>query len=347
MSSKEIKNEKVFSYLEGLRGELPEIRAILLFGKNTATYKFALCHSLMNLNGDNLKTEIKYEDLSEDFVRELHKHHVSCPNQFNRKEPTKLEKAMDSHSRDEINFKRLLEIAQKDIYNNVFRAFQNLGDGTLSKKHMLFENHQSDKKLIITDRLAEILSDSSLVELVKRENQARWRVVEEAWSAGLSTNLVYDYEKQRFYRSDKKVNRVYLRSAVETLVPYQKGLCFFCSNLMTDIHGKEYELFPDVDHFFPLTLLSKEPILSVNPNGVWNLVIACNQCNRKEKRANVPAEKFYNKLLLRNERFAIEHSHGLKFSILNSLGLSKASQIKDKMALIWKTFETREKWSPK
>ncbi|HIM06168.1 MAG TPA: hypothetical protein EYG53_13240, partial [Gammaproteobacteria bacterium] len=73
-------------------------------------------------------------------------------------------------------------------------------------------------------------------------------------------------------------------NAVDTLRPYQHGRCFYCNRVLQEDVDKEHDAFADVDHVIPLSLLVRQPPnLGVNPNGVWNLVLACKKCNRGQQ----------------------------------------------------------------
>ena len=87
-------------------------------------------------------------------------------------------------------------------------------------------------------------------------------------------------------------------------------------------------------------------ITSIDPNGVWNLVLACFECNHA--KLEIPPERvFFEKLLTRNLYFSVEHQHAMKFSVLYSLGISNASQLRAKHVEIYNWFEMFEKWKPK
>ena len=61
----------------------------------------------------------------------------------------------------------------------------------------------------------------------------------------------------------------------------------------------------DVDHFLPWMLNEHLP----NVNGVWNLVLSCQDCNRGEggKFAKVPTIELLSRLHKRNEYFINSH----------------------------------------
>ena len=87
----------------------------------------------------------------------------------------------------------------------------------------------------------------------------------------------------------------------------------------------------DVDHFFPHTL--QRHMLDVNLDGVWNLVLACPNCNRgvNGKFAKVPHIKYLARLHKRNE-FLINSHHPLRETIIKQTGkteLERRTFLKD------------------
>jgi hypothetical protein len=63
---------------------------------------------------------------------------------------------------------------------------------------------------------------------IEDENQSRWLLVEEAWRNKLSPNML-EYHNGEFISINKSNERVNLRSAVNVLLPYQHGNCFYCN----------------------------------------------------------------------------------------------------------------------
>ena len=68
-----------------------------------------------------------------------------------------------------------------------------------------------------------------------------------------------------------------ITSSRDSLNGYQKGKCFYCRKGIRIEKSSDGEIV-DVDHFIPYTLLTELP--EVNIDGVWNLVLACQECNR-------------------------------------------------------------------
>jgi len=89
---------------------------------------------------------------------------------------------------------------------------------------------------------------------------------------------------------------------------YQKGKCFYC---FRDICIDSNHASPDVDHFFPHVLKHYDfgPLI----DGVWNLVLACRECNRGAggKSARVPSLRLLERLWRRNE-YLISSHHPLR-----------------------------------
>ena len=73
------------------------------------------------------------------------------------------------------------------------------------------------------------------------------------------------------------------------------------------------------DHFFPQALSSQVP--GVNWDGVWNLVLACPDCNRGEggKFARIPATEYLRRLNRRNE-YLIGSHHPLRETLIAQTG---------------------------
>ena len=348
----EISNPTVLNYYEASSNDsLEATRAILLFGKNAATYKFALLKTLMEFNP---KSSLDYSDIGQIFLKHLVEHHRSCPHQHQRKTPTELSKKMTAYIAGETNWDSLFSTAEDSIYNNVFDALQNIGSGSISDAHRLIEHDKSNRKIILTDNLNMIQSNDKLRQLVTEESEARWRVVEEAWRNDITPLMILDERDKSFYTRTKD-HRVNLRSAVATIGPYQKGRCFYCGKLWDESADSQEHNFPEVDHFIPLSMLARKPFKGVNPNGVWNLVISCMNCNRghKGKLDQIADASYFDRLLARNYYYTEEHKHSMRFSILESLSveqsITKAKQtvrLKEKHIELYRSFDYASKWKP-
>jgi hypothetical protein len=139
--------------------------------------------------------------------------------------------------------------------------------------------------------------------------------VETAWELGLNRSLIYFDPKSKEFCIDRRDHRVAVTSARSALNGYQKGHCFYCfAPISTDPGHDE----ADVDHFFPWSL---QEYLSGNINGIWNLVLACRDCNRGEhgKFDLVPSRALIERLHRRNEFFIGSH-HPLRDALMMQTG---------------------------
>ena len=334
----------VLDYLEGKEFlELSSTRAIIVFGKNSATYKFALLKTLMEKKAADY---FSYDDIGEPFLRHLVEHHENCPHQFNRAD-TKLSLSMDRFLEKELDWNGLMRVAERNIFNNVFDALQNIGGGSLPREDLLFEHQKANRRIVATDNLNNILEDKTLKAGVFAEAEERWRIVEDAWRAGIPSAISYDPGDGSLRSADR---RVHLRSVVPILMPYQHGLCFYCLKPLdlAQINPKAHN-FPDVEHVVPYDYRNEAIFKSgVNINGVWNLVIACRECNRgrKGKFNSLPTSRFYNKLLHRNIYFTEEHRHSLKYSVLQSMTAKSTSELKTQHQKVERYFRKLNTWEP-
>ena len=331
------------------------LRTITLFGKNSSTYKFALTHALLNQNANN--SQIKYEDLQDDFLSEFVRNYETVPNQFSKVGSNRVTQALDIYLRSGKSERGWLELkkATAPIWHNyVFDAFHNVGGGKIDKKWWLFEHDKYSSKLVMTDMLLAVLENPKQRQSMLLENEARWNIVQSAWAEGLSTNIVTLNEQDNSLVIVGKLSqrRIGIRSVLDALLPYQKGRCFYC-NCSVDRHANQNEdNFPDVDHFFAHSFLKMkvyESEILVNKDGIWNLVIACKSCNRGGlgKFDSRPAKPYFEKLINRNLLFIEEDRHAFKNGVLETLGVTHKTHMVSKMWELWKDFEVFKEWMPK
>lgn len=147
------------------------------------------------------------------------------------------------------------------------------------------------------------------------EIESRWRLVEAAWDLGLNTSLVrVDDTLNHLVSADRRRSITSVRHALNG---YQKGVCFYCY-CPIGIRSGDADL-AEVDHVFP-HVLQRRGILP-NLDAVWNLVLACLDCNRGEggKSALVPALDYVRRLHTRNE-YLIGSAHPLRETLILQTG---------------------------
>lgn len=322
------------------------LRTLILFGRNVSTYKFALADVLLS---KDISTSLSYTDIRDDFVLSLYKHYQSNPHQYQAGENS-LTRAFDDYAQNN-EWNKLVKVAEKNIYKNVFKAFHNVGGASIKEELVLFEHDIKSKQLIITDSLLKLKENQNLVNQLILENQTRWNIVEEAWKNSLTPNmLVFNSEDNTISSINSDNERINLRSAVDALLPYQHGKCFYCGRKLNKESDNQAADFPDVDHVLPFTAFQKfELFQSVSPNGFWNLVIACKECNRgaSGKFDAPPDQMYYTKLINRNRLFTEEHNHSLRNTILMSLSANSSKQVEKRMRQFQTYLNILNGWTPK
>lgn len=298
-------------------------RAIILFGRNVATYKFALAESLLELASQG-KTEVTLQELAVPYSKHLCRHLEEAPKQVTSAS-SKFLTACADFNKGLLNRQTLLDTTVSLGFNNVIDAFHIVNGAPIPIEFYKKDYSPSAKKIILTDEIFK-LKETPHAENYDAEAEARWHLVEKAWELGISKDLMfvrYDDDGRRLYviESNQRKN---VTSARNALNGYQKGKCFYCFDGITVIQGLDTSC--DVDHFFPHMLQPHFP--DVNLDGVWNLVLACKPCNRGEqgKHAGVPELKYLERLHRRNE-FLISSHHPLRETIIQQTGKTEQDRI--------------------
>jgi hypothetical protein len=276
-------------------------RAIILFGKNVASYKFALAHALYDLKASS-NDLVTLEQLAGPFTKHLCRHLDQSPKQATSSSSKFLE-ACRQYNDEAISRDDLIASAVKLGFVNVIDAFHVVNRAPIQTKFFIDERKES-KGIRITDNFYK-LTESSHFKSFTAETEARWRLVEEAWKMGVSRNLIaveYDDDLKTLFTTNAH-RRTTITSCRDSLNGYQKGRCFYCYDEISIESGADD--LADVDHFLPFA--AKEFVENVN--GVWNLVLACTDCNRGAggKFEKVPTIKLLERLHQRNEYFINSH----------------------------------------
>lgn len=270
-------------------------RAIILFGRNVATYKFALARSLYDLRGLS-SDALSLEQLAVPYSEHLCKHLLSSPKQITSKSSRFLD-ACNLFNQGELSKDELIGTTVKLGFNNVLDAFHIVNREETPIRFFLDERKQSGG-IRITDNYLSLMEGEQFIDFI-HETEARWRLVEEGWRLGVSRNLVaIDYDSEiegLFIRGQRR--RINTISCRGSLNGYQKGRCFYYFTPISVDSGQDN--MADIDHFFPWLL--NNTLYGIN--GVWNLVLACKDCNRGigGKSARIPSLNLLRRLHKRNE----------------------------------------------
>lgn len=297
-------------------------RGVVLYGRNTASYKFALASALLELNPKSGQL-IKLEDLAPVFAKHIARHLADAPKQITTKDGKFIQACMTFNQDRDLN--KLVDVAVGHGFTNVIDAFHVVGASPVMHKFFQDERRES-RGIRITDEFSRLAEGTQSVNLVQ-EVEARWRLVETAWNLGISANLLnvqHDHEVDEMFTFDQSMKRKSVTSSRSALNGYQKGRCFYCFSELT-LLGDGMNV--DVDHFFPHKLKQQDRVLTVD--GVWNLVLSCQQCNRgvNGKFDRIPSVELLKRLHTRNEFFIGSH-HPLRETLINQTGKSVADRAK-------------------
>ncbi|HWL69446.1 MAG TPA: HNH endonuclease signature motif containing protein [Geminicoccus sp.] len=290
-------------------------RAVVLFGRNVASYKFALAKTLLGFS-NRADDRVPLEELALPFARHLCEHLTLVDKQTTSRSSKFLD-ACRAFNRGELPQDELVGTTARLGFTNVIDAFHVVGSGPVPI--CFFEDERKGSRgagaIRLTDhfrRLAASMQGGSLAD----EVEARWRLVEMAWQlelprAGIAVQADAAQDLL-FVEQDRRVRRTSLTRVRGALNGYQRGCCFYC-RADTPLAAT------DVDHFFPWTL--KERGAMPDADCVWNLVLACQHCNRGEggKSAGVPSPRLIARLHERNN-WLVDSHHPLRETILLQTG---------------------------
>ena len=290
-------------------------RGVILFGLNVASYKFALGKSLLDLSKRD-SDFVSLQDLGERFSFHIAQHVKTHPKQSTRKDPVKFFELCKEFNQGTLDKSKLVDFTVKHCFDDVIDRFHIVNREEIPKRFYVDER-RTNGGIRLTENAYELLN-LDFSENLEPEVEARWRLVETAWGLNISRNLIsvaHDLETETLF-VDADNRRIDITSSRDALNGYQKSKCFYCYGYISICSGSD-EL-GHVDHFFPHTL---KQFGEINPmDGVWNLVLACPDCNGSaEKGAKIPSLQLLERLDQRNE-YLIGSNHPLKETLILQTG---------------------------
>jgi 5-methylcytosine-specific restriction endonuclease McrA len=289
-------------------------RSVILFGANVASYKFALGKALLEL-APKPEEFVSLSALAEPFSRHICEHLRQADKQGTSGSSKFLE-ACRAANRGELTPEQLRDATARLGFNNVIDAFHVVNGAEIPTRFFVDERTGQKKGIRVTDELRR-LGEAFQYRNLPAEVEARWRLVETAWELQLPASVLavsFDPDTERLVVDGRQGRRRDVTGCRDALNGYQRGRCFYCRVNIAVCEGKV-----DVDHFLPHTL--KERGFPANLDGVWNLVLACESCNRGPagKWARVPEIRFLERLHTRGE-FLIGSHHPLRETLMRQTG---------------------------
>jgi hypothetical protein len=295
-------------------------RGIVLFGRNVATYKFALARAILDLRPEAGQL-VTLEELASPFARHLCDHLLGAEKQGTFKQSRFLNACRRANA-GELNQQGLAEETVRLGFNNVIEAFHVIGRDEVPTRFFADERRRN-RGIRITEAFSQLVNGEQAPNLPE-EAEARWRLVETAWELGVSPALVtvsHDPVTESLFVIDPARRRKTITKVPSALSGYQKGHCFYCFDSFSLLGSSP----PDVDHFFPHSL--KAIGLGGLIDGVWNLVLACRRCNRgiNGKSNRVPNLELVKRLHTRNE-FLIGSYRPLRETLIRQTGATEGDR---------------------
>ena len=289
-------------------------RGIILFGRNVATYKFALGRALLELQPEAGQL-VTLQELAAPFSAHLCAHLRLAEKQGTSRESRFLAACRQANA-GELSPSQLIEQTMRFGFNNVIDAFHVVGRNEVPLR-FFNDERTSGGGIRITQGFSDLITGDQTANL-PLETDARWRLVETAWELGVSPAILaisHDPAAEELFVIDAAKRRKSITGARQALSGYQMGHCFYCFEPFS-LTGPEP---PDIDHFFPHTL--KSVGLGIRIDGIWNLVLACRRCNRgvAGKSDHVPTLRLLERLNTRNE-FLIASHHPLRETLIAQTG---------------------------
>ncbi len=104
-------------------------RSVILFGRNTSTYKFALARALEDLARDE-KTEVTLDEIAIPFSRHMCEHLLEAPKQTTGR-PGKFVETCSHFNLGAIDEQTLIDTTVSDGFSYVLHAFHNVNGAEL------------------------------------------------------------------------------------------------------------------------------------------------------------------------------------------------------------------------
>ncbi len=299
-------------FIEYEANEYENLRYIILYGRNSASYKFALGKSLFDLaiQGEEV---VSIEKLAVPFSKHVCEHLKHSPKQVTKGKGPFL-KACEDFNNGLISKEKLLEKTVRNAFGDVIKRFHTVERTATPISFFKDETKEGKSGNIIISPETFKIAHESAFDLTE-EIESRWRLVETAWNLGINASLIrYDSDRSLLLTQESRQPVTGVRSALNG---YQKGRCFYCRVEINLTPGSE--AYAEVDHLLPFVLQKRGLIKNID--AVWNLVLACKSCNRglSGKFDAIPSIEYLENLEQRNE-YLIKSHHPLRETLRGQMG---------------------------
>lgn len=153
-------------------------RSVILFGRNAASYKFALAQALIDLAKQD-KDSVTLDQLVDPYTRHLCEHLAHSPKQSTSRS-SKFIDACSGFNNGEVTHDALISTAVQLGFNNVLDAFHVVNQGDVPVKFFEKDFSRGSRRLILTDEVFKLANSDEAGNIVQ-ETESRWNLVETAW----------------------------------------------------------------------------------------------------------------------------------------------------------------------
>lgn len=285
-------------------------------GRNTRTYKFALGQTLLQFGRSDIDS-IPLDEFVIPYIAALAEHARTSP-----QAPGSLHLGTNDFLRilhdeaavgNDLASERLTGAAAASVPRMVMQKFHNLPGGeTAPHQFYSLRGPSSRRVVVLSDALRSVAQDPSS-DVFDAELGARWALVETAFDAGISRGLLTHGARLSPDGNEivEPIRRIPITSSRDALSGFQHGRCFYCFIGLNQVSVQ-------IDHVYPFALMKWPSWSGPDLNGVWNLVVACADCNRR-KSDRLPREDEVGRLLERNE-WIVGSPHPLSRAIISLTG---------------------------
>ena len=229
-------------------------RHIVRFGRNVASYKFALGQALLDL-GARQQTFVRLEDLAVPYAAAICEH-LQVEDRQSTSAQSKFLDACRSRNRGDLDAAQLAEVTARLGFANVIDAFHISRGGQPTQTRFFADERASRQGITLTDHLLE-LANGLQATVLPCEVDARWNLVQMSWGLRLGTRLVSfemtpDDDAVDLY-APARLRRGPVTGVRAALSGYQDGRCAYCQSPFTDIGTSRVA----VDHVLPFVLMSR------------------------------------------------------------------------------------------
>lgn len=315
-------------------------RHIIRFGRNVASYKFALGQVLLEL-GRQQQTFVPLDDLAVPYAAAICEHLRAEDRQTTSAQSRFLD-ACRSRNRGELDDAKLAEATVRLGFNNVVDAFHISRDGQPTQTAFFTDERTTRRGITLTDHLLE-LANGVQSSVLPVEVDARWNLVQTSWGLRLDKRVISFEVTPDEAAVDLYVPAHLRRGPVtgvrDALSGYQDGRCAYCHDLFTDIGTKRVA----VDHVLPFVLMGRG-WADGDLHQIWNFVLACYDCNAA-KRDRPPDATWMPWLETRTEHLIASH-HPLRETLITQLGRNHADRLKTLARRHTAATEMTRPWKP-